>query len=191
MWKCENCNEKLEESFDACWNCGFSRKVEQDCNIQEPVFDEDKEDRDKASSLKEVGHNIVPKKAPSFKSIVFQLLNENKSFWICFFIAAIFIDLVISFLLYIFHIDSDIYRFVTRLINTFNRKIEVYPNVYVITVIFVLLPKVLSWLYMMLTVIKTGKLLNQAWKFVAVFIFLLSLSIFIFGIFYDIRRIHF
>ena len=25
MWKCKNCSEQLEDSFDACWSCGYSR----------------------------------------------------------------------------------------------------------------------------------------------------------------------
>jgi len=26
MWTCGNCHENLEDQFDACWNCGCSRK---------------------------------------------------------------------------------------------------------------------------------------------------------------------
>ena len=25
MWKCEHCSEQIEDSFDACWSCGYSR----------------------------------------------------------------------------------------------------------------------------------------------------------------------
>lgn len=25
MWRCKNCSEQVEETFNACWNCGFSR----------------------------------------------------------------------------------------------------------------------------------------------------------------------
>jgi len=25
MWKCKNCNEKLQDTFDACWNCGTTK----------------------------------------------------------------------------------------------------------------------------------------------------------------------
>lgn len=26
MWKCKSCSEEIENNFDACWNCGYSRK---------------------------------------------------------------------------------------------------------------------------------------------------------------------
>ncbi len=26
MWACSNCREVIEDQFDACWNCGFSRE---------------------------------------------------------------------------------------------------------------------------------------------------------------------
>lgn len=25
MWKCKHCSEQLEDSFDTCWSCGYSR----------------------------------------------------------------------------------------------------------------------------------------------------------------------
>ena len=25
MWKCKHCPEQLEDDFDNCWNCGYSR----------------------------------------------------------------------------------------------------------------------------------------------------------------------
>ena len=25
MWKCKNCSEQIENNFDSCWNCGYSR----------------------------------------------------------------------------------------------------------------------------------------------------------------------
>jgi len=25
MWKCKHCSEQVEDNFDICWNCGFSR----------------------------------------------------------------------------------------------------------------------------------------------------------------------
>lgn len=26
MWKCKNCSERIDENFDNCWKCGFSRE---------------------------------------------------------------------------------------------------------------------------------------------------------------------
>ena len=26
MWTCKNCNEKIEDQFDACWSCGYDKK---------------------------------------------------------------------------------------------------------------------------------------------------------------------
>ena len=25
MWKCKHCSEQIEDSFDACWSCGYTR----------------------------------------------------------------------------------------------------------------------------------------------------------------------
>ena len=25
MWKCKNCSEQIENNFDSCWKCGYSR----------------------------------------------------------------------------------------------------------------------------------------------------------------------
>ena len=25
MWKCKSCSEQIENNFDSCWNCGYSR----------------------------------------------------------------------------------------------------------------------------------------------------------------------
>jgi hypothetical protein len=25
MWKCKHCSEQIDDSFDACWSCGYSR----------------------------------------------------------------------------------------------------------------------------------------------------------------------
>jgi RNA polymerase subunit RPABC4/transcription elongation factor Spt4 len=35
MWICQKCKEKIEETFDVCWNCGTSQKGEQSGNIEE------------------------------------------------------------------------------------------------------------------------------------------------------------
>ena len=28
MWNCRNCEEKIEDSFDTCWNCGYDKTGE-------------------------------------------------------------------------------------------------------------------------------------------------------------------
>jgi hypothetical protein len=33
MWTCGNCKEKVEDGFDACWNCGASRE-----GVPDPAF---------------------------------------------------------------------------------------------------------------------------------------------------------
>ena len=33
MWQCVKCREKLEDSFDVCWNCGTSKE-----GIEDPDF---------------------------------------------------------------------------------------------------------------------------------------------------------
>ena len=25
MWQCKQCNEKIEDTFDSCWNCGYDK----------------------------------------------------------------------------------------------------------------------------------------------------------------------
>lgn len=34
MWECNKCHEKLEDSFEVCWNCGTSRDVSKDSQSQ-------------------------------------------------------------------------------------------------------------------------------------------------------------
>jgi uncharacterized membrane protein YvbJ len=57
MWKCKKCGEELEDTFDACWNCGTSIEGAQATNVQK--FEEIKE-----QSLKEL-EIIEEKKARS------------------------------------------------------------------------------------------------------------------------------
>ncbi len=33
MWTCQKCQEKIEDSFDACWNCGTSQE-----GVENPDF---------------------------------------------------------------------------------------------------------------------------------------------------------
>ena len=33
MWECNKCHERIEDSFDACWNCGTSRD-----GVEDPSF---------------------------------------------------------------------------------------------------------------------------------------------------------
>ena len=40
MWVCKNCNEKLEDSFDSCWNCG---RKEGETSIKEEKVKETKQ----------------------------------------------------------------------------------------------------------------------------------------------------
>jgi hypothetical protein len=41
MWSCANCKEVLEDQFDACWNCGYSRAGELELHFtREPVLPE-------------------------------------------------------------------------------------------------------------------------------------------------------
>ena len=28
MWECDHCGEEHEDSFDSCWNCGYSKEGE-------------------------------------------------------------------------------------------------------------------------------------------------------------------
>lgn len=36
MWECVKCREKLEGSFDACWNCGTTKDGVVDPHFQKP-----------------------------------------------------------------------------------------------------------------------------------------------------------
>ena len=27
MWQCKQCDEKLDDSFDSCWSCGYKKQV--------------------------------------------------------------------------------------------------------------------------------------------------------------------
>ena len=38
MWQCPKCKEKLEDSFDVCWNCGTSRD-----GTEDPAFHKEEE----------------------------------------------------------------------------------------------------------------------------------------------------
>jgi len=35
MWKCKQCNEEIENTFDVCWNCGTSKEGTASKNIDE------------------------------------------------------------------------------------------------------------------------------------------------------------
>ena len=52
MWKCKNCGEEIEDTFDACWNCGTGKDGTQPENTE--IFDEDDEEllEDKTSKRK-------------------------------------------------------------------------------------------------------------------------------------------
>ena len=41
MWKCKNCGEEIEDTFDACWNCGTNKDGTPTKN--EDVFEEDED----------------------------------------------------------------------------------------------------------------------------------------------------
>ena len=52
MWNCKNCEEKIEDSFDTCWNCGYDKTGEK---IMSESFEETKKETKeshKYSSLK-------------------------------------------------------------------------------------------------------------------------------------------
>jgi len=34
MWKCKNCQEESEDSFDSCWNCGLDTKGKKQANFE-------------------------------------------------------------------------------------------------------------------------------------------------------------
>src|SRR5262245_51819712 len=38
MWQCVKCRERVEDSFDVCWNCGTSRD-----GTEDPTFEQAKE----------------------------------------------------------------------------------------------------------------------------------------------------
>jgi ribosomal protein L40E len=68
MWKCKNCGEELENSFDSCWRCGTSKDGVAQAKLQE--FESMKEDAAKSNSIKEEvnickegfnNNNICPK----------------------------------------------------------------------------------------------------------------------------------
>lgn len=42
MWQCMKCREKLEDSFDVCWNCGTSKEGIHDSGFQPDVATEGK-----------------------------------------------------------------------------------------------------------------------------------------------------
>jgi len=41
MWNCKKCDEKIEDSFDTCWNCGYDKTGEK---IMSESFDETKKE---------------------------------------------------------------------------------------------------------------------------------------------------
>jgi hypothetical protein len=34
MWTCPQCGESVEDSFDACWNCGTTKEGASDSDVQ-------------------------------------------------------------------------------------------------------------------------------------------------------------
>lgn len=51
MWKCKNCSEQLEDDFDSCWNCGYSRDgIAPDGSAKEAVKGNKKEAAKQAAS---------------------------------------------------------------------------------------------------------------------------------------------
>ena len=44
MWKCKHCSERLEDDFDSCWSCGYSRDgIAPDTSAQEEMKANEKE----------------------------------------------------------------------------------------------------------------------------------------------------
>ena len=43
MWKCQNCNEQVEDNFDVCWNCGTKMDGRIDEEFQSVVVDDSDE----------------------------------------------------------------------------------------------------------------------------------------------------
>jgi ribosomal protein S27AE len=53
VWECNRCHEKLEDSFEVCWNCGILKDGSEDSESQraeEPIDD---------SAVEPLGHQIV------------------------------------------------------------------------------------------------------------------------------------
>ena len=65
MWQCKKCNEKLEDSFDSCWSCGYEKPGSE---IISESFNEEK-DEEKDEIKNEIKSHSVSLLSDKFKTL--------------------------------------------------------------------------------------------------------------------------
>ncbi|NOY58286.1 MAG: hypothetical protein GXO75_05030 [Calditrichaeota bacterium] len=74
MWICYNCKEENEETFDACWNCGFLREGKAPENLE--TFKKVKTEiiNEELKKAEEIPKVHVPIQRPTSVTVIFWIL---------------------------------------------------------------------------------------------------------------------